>query len=107
MNASEMSKMIRAKKKKLMEDQEAIDMSNKHMDGTDIYVEKMKEEGEMLNENHPKLESHDDVNPESEMNEEHDEQSSSEDSTMSKENELKNLRMKRMSRAKSIMSKMK
>jgi hypothetical protein len=103
MSAAAMSKMIRAKKKEMQDKQEAIDMSNKHTDGTDIYVDKMKEEGEINSENIPHIESHDPVDPKEEMNEEHHEQSSPEDNTMSVE--LDNLRMKRKGRVAKIMSK--
>lgn len=54
MSASAISAMIRAKKKKMMEDHsDAVKLSGIPEDATDIAIEKNKEPGEMLNENHP------------------------------------------------------
>ncbi len=58
MSAAAMSKMIRDKKKKMEDESGAVKLSGIPMDATDEYVNKMKEEGELLSENIP--EDHDD-----------------------------------------------
>lgn len=54
MSASAMSAMIRAKKKKMMEDHsDAVKLSGIPEDATDELVNENKIEGEKLSENHP------------------------------------------------------
>lgn len=71
MSASAMSALIRAKKKKMMEDSGAMTESGIPMDAQDIYNEKNKEPGEVLSENIPAPHSDgQDLSPEAEMSEE-------------------------------------
>ncbi len=72
MSASAMSAMIRAKKKKMEEEESgAVKLSGIPEDATDIMILKNKEAGEALSENMPKEHSDGEaLSPEGEMDEE-------------------------------------
>lgn len=53
-SASQMSAMIRAKKKKMEDDPDVVKLSGHHMDATDIDIMKLEEATDSLDENHPK-----------------------------------------------------
>ena len=56
LSASEISAMIRAKKKKMEEEHsDAVKLSGIPEDATDIDINKLHEPGEMLNENMPMM----------------------------------------------------
>lgn len=54
MSAASMSAMIRAKKKKMEEDKDFVDLSGQSEDATDIQVMDQKAQAEELSENMPK-----------------------------------------------------
>lgn len=71
MSASQMSAMIRAKKKKMEEDPDVVDESGHHMDGQDVFATKQREATDALDENMPMAHSDGmDTSPMEEMDEE-------------------------------------